>query len=120
MNERSLAAYYNLDVLNTNRWYQRLLGALSIRPMTRQQLEEFFENELGENKGNTIRPRLKELMAADLVAVVGESRTKANYRAELLGLTVNYHELMCQMRVRPMPDMPTRSREYTLPALQAH
>jgi len=62
--------------------YQRILAALSTKPCTREELEEYTNTN-----GNTIRPRVKELMGYGIIEVVGEGKTQSNRRCEKLGLT---------------------------------
>jgi len=82
MSQQSLHAYYDLNLLYANRCYQQILGILSDdRPRTREQIE--YETGI---KGNTLRPRIRELQEAGLVTVQGEGKTSSGRRAEKIGL----------------------------------
>ena len=82
MNQYSLQAYEELDSIHCNRLYQQILGVLSDDiPRTREQLE--FETGI---KGNTLRPRIKELMSRGYLNVQGEGRTKSKRKAEKIGI----------------------------------
>lgn len=88
MNQSSLANYYSIEAYRsldnriTGRLYQQILGILSDDiPKTREEIEQ-----LTGIKGNTLRPRIQELIQWGVLAHAGEGTTASGRKAEKIGI----------------------------------
>ena len=82
--QTSLAAFQaiNYDRVRKNKLYQQIIAVLSDgKPRTREQLEA--ETRM---KGNTLRPRVRELEQEGILTSYGTGYTQSGKRAELLTL----------------------------------
>ena len=81
MNEYSLEAWEEINPIHRNKMYQQLLGVLSIKPMTREQLHQTCHIRL-----QTVCGRINELIKYGLVEVQGEGYTTSGRRCEIIGI----------------------------------